>query len=76
VVFRDVLQQRTNGSNEIVGMMLESHLHAGSQKASSDLSKLKYGVSITDACIDWQMTEDLLREAHRELKPNKVGAMA
>ena len=67
VVFRDVLQQRTTGNRDIVGMMLESHLKAGSQKAGEP-SKLEYGVSITDACVDWESTEQLLREAHAALK--------
>ncbi|MDA1296826.1 MAG: 3-deoxy-7-phosphoheptulonate synthase [Chloroflexi bacterium] len=68
VVFRDVLQQRTSGNRGIVGMMLESHLKAGSQKANGDASKLEYGVSITDACVDWETTERLVREARSELK--------
>jgi len=52
-----------------VGMMLESNLEAGSQEIPEDRSKLRYGVSVTDACIDWTSTEDLLRRAHRELAP-------
>ncbi len=48
--------------------MLESNLHAGNQKIPADLSKLKYGVSVTDACIDWATTEKLLRSAHEKLK--------
>jgi 3-deoxy-7-phosphoheptulonate synthase len=75
LVFRDVMHQRLTGSREIVGMMLESHLNAGAQKADSDPSKLKYGVSITDACVDWDTTESLLREAHAALE-SEVGALA
>lgn len=74
VVFRDVLQQRTSGDKSIAGMMLESHLKAGNQKAD-DLSKLEYGVSITDACVDWPTTEQLVREARAALQ-EKVGALA
>ena len=40
--------------------MLESHLYAGSQPIPAELSKLRYGVSVTDACIDWETTERLL----------------
>jgi len=48
------------GNTSLVGWMLESHLFAGSQPIPADLSQLRYGVSITDACIDWETTERLL----------------
>ena len=67
VVWRDVLEQRLAGDRSIVGMMLESNIHPGSQPATSDRSTLQYGVSITDACIGWDETEELLREAHTRL---------
>lgn len=67
VVWRDVLEQRRAGDRSIVGMMLESNIHPGSQPAASDRSTLQYGVSITDACIGWDETEELLREAHARL---------
>jgi len=67
VVWRDVLEQRRAGDRSIVGMMLESNIHPGSQPAVSDRSQLQYGVSITDACIGWEETEELLREAHTRL---------
>jgi len=57
-----------NGKKSIVGMMLESNLGWGTQKVSEDLSKLVYGVSITDACIDWGTTEEAIRKAARELR--------
>jgi 3-deoxy-7-phosphoheptulonate synthase len=47
--------------------MLESHLKAGSQSIPKDLSKLEYGMSITDPCIDWPTTENLLLKLHRAL---------
>jgi 3-deoxy-7-phosphoheptulonate synthase len=43
--------------------MLESHLHFGAQPLGTDPSTLKYGVSITDACMDWETTAALLRKA-------------
>jgi 3-deoxy-7-phosphoheptulonate synthase len=67
VVWRDVLAQRLAGDRSIVGLMLESNIHPGSQPATSDRSKLAYGVSITDACIGWEETEELLLEAHARL---------
>ncbi len=67
VVWRDVIEQRVAGDRSIVGLMLESNIHSGSQPAASDRSKLEYGISITDACIGWEETEQLLREAHARL---------
>ena len=67
IVWRDVLAQRVAGDRSIVGMMLESNLHPGSQPASADRSRLAYGISITDGCIGLDETEALLREAHAAL---------
>lgn len=63
-VFNNVLSQRKNGNDEIIGVMIESHLNEGNQGMTSDPSKLQYGVSITDACVNWETTEALLREAY------------
>jgi 3-deoxy-7-phosphoheptulonate synthase len=65
-VLRDCISQIVNGSNTIVGLMLESFLNGGSQPMSNG-KQLKYGVSITDACLDWETTEHILREAHQRL---------
>lgn len=67
IVWRDVLEQRLAGDRSIVGLMLESNIHPGSQPVKSDRSQLQYGVSITDACIGWDETEELLLEAHAKL---------
>ena len=75
IVFRDVIQQRVGGNSAVAGIMLESHLHAGAQKLVNGPEGLEYGVSITDACIDWSTTEELLLEAHQALS-EKVGALA
>ena len=48
--------------------MIESHLHAGNQKITADLNDLKYGVSITDACIDWETTERSLKALRLKIK--------
>ena len=69
LVFNDCAHQILEGNRSIVGMMLESNLEAGSQPIPEDRSKLRYGVSVTDACIDWASTEELIRRAHRELAP-------
>jgi len=67
VVWRDVLEQRLRGDRSIVGMMLESNIQPGSQPVQRDRAKLTYGVSITDGCIGWEETEQLLVEAHGRL---------
>lgn len=68
IVFRSVLEQRRQGDQCVAGMMLESHLFGGNQSLSdAGPAGLRYGVSITDACIPWEQTETLLREAHEAL---------
>jgi len=69
LVFTDCIHQIREGNRSIVGLMLESHLHAGNQSIPDDLSQLRYGVSVTDGCIDWDTTADVIRRAHAELAP-------
>ena len=59
-VFRDIVRQRAAGDRSMIGAMLESHLVAGAQKFPQQKSDLVYGQSITDPCIDWKTTEDLI----------------
>ncbi len=68
LVAENCVAQIVDGNRSIVGLMLESHLHAGNQPIPKDLSKLEYGVSITDPCIDWETTETLLLRLHRSLQ--------
>jgi 3-deoxy-7-phosphoheptulonate synthase len=67
LVWKDVLAQRINGNEAIIGMMLESNLEEGRQDIGDDPQTLRYGVSITDACISWETTEQLIMDAHRRL---------
>lgn len=69
LVLKDVTHQILEGNQSIIGVMLESNLHFGNQSIPKDLSQLKYGVSVTDACIDWQETERSLREMAAKLRP-------
>ena len=62
-VWTSILEQRSAGRRDIVGAMLESHIERGAQSLESDPAKLRYGVSITDACLDWESTEALLRKS-------------
>jgi 3-deoxy-7-phosphoheptulonate synthase len=68
LVLNDVANQIVEGNQSIVGVMLESNIHAGSQSIPADLSQLRYGVSVTDACIDWATTEKLLHETRLRLR--------
>jgi len=68
LVMTDVAHQVMEGNQSIVGVMLESNIHAGNQSIPADLSQLKYGVSVTDGCIDWATTEKLLRDSRAKLK--------
>ena len=61
-VLEAVASQVQQGGTAVMGVMLESHLVAGSQKIPADLSQLTYGQSITDACIDLDTTEALLEK--------------
>lgn len=67
MVAQDAVQQIVAGNRSIIGLMLESNLYAGNQSADQAVSQMQYGVSITDACIDWQTTETLLRQLALEL---------
>ena len=60
-VWKSILEQRASGRREIIGAMIESNLKLGAQPLGTDLSQLEYGLSITDACMSWEMTEEILR---------------
>ena len=70
------MHQIREGNRSIVGFMIESNLAWGNQAIPADRSQLKYGVSITDPCVDWATTEQMLREARAKLKealPGRFG---
>lgn len=66
-VLRDVLQQKVRGRESIKGFMLESNLFEGAQNITDGKKDLKYGVSITDECIGWRETEELLASVREKL---------
>lgn len=63
LVLNDGINQIRCGNTSLVGFMLESNLVGGNQSIPKDLSQLKYGCSVTDACIDWELTEKTLFSA-------------
>jgi 3-deoxy-7-phosphoheptulonate synthase len=67
-VWDSVLAQRVAGNKAIIGMLVESNLGEGSQSIPKDLGDLRYGVSITDECVGWETTEQMLRAAARALR--------
>ncbi len=69
LVMENVTNQILEGNTSICGIMVESNIHAGNQKIPANLKDLKYGVSVTDACIDWETTEKSLREMANKLRP-------
>jgi 3-deoxy-7-phosphoheptulonate synthase len=74
LVMRDVVHQIREGNRSIVGLMVESFIEAGNQPIPADLSKLRYGCSVTDACVGWDATVEMLRGAHeilREVLPGR-----
>ena len=48
--------------------MIESNIGWGNQAIPEDLSELRYGVSVTDACVDWETTENMIREFRDQIR--------
>jgi len=69
-VFRNMIEQIIDGNHTIIGIMLESNLKAGKQAFPQPIEHLTYGLSITDACLGWEETEELILEAYDALKPH------
>jgi 3-deoxy-7-phosphoheptulonate synthase len=77
LVLDNVIEQVVEGNHAIVGAMIESNLFEGKQSIPKDLAQLKYGVSVTDACVSWTTTESmLLKAAARLRKARAQGASA
>ncbi|HYD82050.1 MAG TPA: 3-deoxy-7-phosphoheptulonate synthase [Paucimonas sp.] len=68
LVMADVVNQVRFGNKSLVGVMIESNLVGGKQAIPEDLSKLIYGCSVTDACVGWETTEKMIRDAHAALR--------
>ncbi len=76
LVMADAVNQVRLGNKSLVGMMIESNIVAGNQAIPDDLSQLKYGCSVTDACVDWETTEKMIRDAAallRTILPGRIG---
>ena len=71
-VLQEVADQLRSGARDILGVMIESHLLAGNQPICSDRSQLTYGQSITDACVDFDTTAEMLRSLAKALESQPV----
>ncbi|GAA5218452.1 3-deoxy-7-phosphoheptulonate synthase [Corallincola platygyrae] len=67
LVAGNIMHQILDGNRSIIGIMLESHINEGNQSADLPHDQLKYGVSVTDACINWETTASTLREMANRL---------
>ena len=67
LVAENVTNQILEGNDAIIGLMIESNINAGNQPIPENLADLKYGVSITDGCIDWETTESTILDIHTAL---------
>ena len=75
LVMADVVNQIRLGNQSLIGLMIESNLVAGNQPIPADLTQLKYGCSVTDACVDWDTTETMIRDAAillRDVLPERM----
>lgn len=68
LVMQDVTHQILEGNTSIQSLMVESNINWGNQSIPENLADLKYGVSVTDACIDWPTTEKAIRDMRNKLK--------
>ncbi|MFE8069761.1 3-deoxy-7-phosphoheptulonate synthase [Marinobacteraceae bacterium S3BR75-40.1] len=68
LVMQDIAHQIIEGNESIIGLMVESFINWGNQKIPENLDDLQYGVSVTDACIDWETTEKAILEMRDKLK--------
>jgi len=70
-VVADISGQIANGSTAIASVMIESHLNEGNQKLTEDLDSLEYGKSVTDSCINWETTEQVLGQLAQAVKTRR-----
>ena len=70
-VWDSLIAQRLAGNRPIIGSMIESNLQEGSQSIPKNLADLRAGVSVTDACLGWEVTERILRAGHKALAAKK-----
>ena len=75
-VAESVVAQIKDGNRSIIGLMIESNIHEGNQSSEQPRCDMKYGVSVTDACISWEVTDTLLRELDKDLRGHLAARLA
>jgi 3-deoxy-7-phosphoheptulonate synthase len=75
-VAESVVAQIKDGNRSIIGLMIESNIHEGNQSSEQPRCDMKYGVSVTDACISWEATDALLRELDKDLRGHLAARLA
>ncbi|MEY2466941.1 MAG: 3-deoxy-7-phosphoheptulonate synthase [Verrucomicrobiota bacterium] len=66
-VWHSIIEQRVSGTKSLIGAMIESYLQEGAQPIPKNPAEIRYGISITDACISWETTERMLRWGYETL---------
>ncbi|MDX2456963.1 MAG: 3-deoxy-7-phosphoheptulonate synthase, partial [Gammaproteobacteria bacterium] len=67
LVAENITNQILEGNQSIIALMIESNINFGNQPIPENLHDLKYGVSVTDGCIDWEATVKCIMEMHEKL---------
>ena len=75
-VAESAVAQIKDGNRSIIGLMIESNLFEGNQSSEQPRNEMKYGVSVTDACISWETTETLLCNIHEDLREHIAARQA
>jgi 3-deoxy-7-phosphoheptulonate synthase len=70
-VWQNVIDQRRSGTHSLIGVMIESYLIEGCQPFPKQLADLQHGISITDACLGWEVTERMFRSGYEKLAGHK-----
>ena len=76
LVMADIGNQIFEGNKSIVGLMVESNLNWVNQKIPANLEALEYGVSVTDACVDWDTTANMIKEFRNKIQDKIDGSRA
>lgn len=75
-VCKNIADQIGDGDTSIRALMIESHLNEGNQKGSSDLDSLEYGVSITDSCVNWETTVEMIEDLAKGVRKRRATFIA
>ncbi|CDK28405.1 unnamed protein product [Kuraishia capsulata CBS 1993] len=72
IVCAEVARQVAKGEDKIIGLMIESNINEGKQNIPEDKSQLKYGVSVTDGCVSWESTVDMLQNLAEAVRSRRA----